>query len=79
LSLLLTAIDGGYTEWSTWEACSKSCGGGIKLRKRTCTNPEPLNGGKDCLQQHLGTDTDQMECNPTCCPGNNNWLYWCFV
>ena len=41
----------------------------MKIRKRTCTNPEPMNGGLDCLDQHLGPDEDQIECNPACCPG----------
>lgn len=36
-------VDGG---WSGFGACSKVCGGGIQTR--LCTNPAPVNGGKDC-------------------------------
>jgi len=32
--------------WTTWGACSATCGPGSK--KRTCTNPAPANGGTDC-------------------------------
>jgi len=36
-------VDGG---WSEWSKCSTTCGTGVQTR--TCTNPEPSNGGKDC-------------------------------
>lgn len=39
----------------------------MKTRKRTCTNPPPANGGKDC--SILGSDTSTMECNIHECPG----------
>ena len=41
-------INGGWTEWSKWSGCSKSCGKGQIIRSRTCTNPFPENGGKKC-------------------------------
>jgi len=47
-------IDGGLSEWN---ACSVSCDGGVKTR--TCDNPAPENGGKDCegdLTQTCGID-----------------------
>ena len=52
-------VDGGYKEWSS---CSKSCGGGTQTR--TCTNPKPSGGGKDCTG--LGPST--QSCNPQDCP-----------
>ncbi len=42
--LLLVAVDGG---WSAWSTCSADCGGGT--RTRSCTEPRPRNGGRDCL------------------------------
>ncbi|XP_022798270.1 A disintegrin and metalloproteinase with thrombospondin motifs 12-like isoform X2 [Stylophora pistillata] len=41
-------IDGGWSEWSNYTACSQTCRGGIRHRERTCTNPPPKNGGADC-------------------------------
>jgi len=48
-------IDGG---WSNWSACSVPCGGGIQTR--TCTNPAPAYGGKDCE----GPDTQECNTHP---------------
>jgi len=38
------AVNGG---WSTFGACSVSCGSGTQ--SRTCTNPAPSNGGSSCV------------------------------
>ncbi|KAL9951961.1 hypothetical protein ACROYT_G044722 [Oculina patagonica] len=59
------AIDGGYTEWSESE-CSVTCGGGTQTLTRTCTNPPPSNGGKDCSE--LGPAEKTQECNTQECP-----------
>ena len=53
-----TTLDGG---WSSFGACSKRCGGGTETR--TCSNPAPANGGKDCVGD--GTKV----CNTQGCPG----------
>jgi len=50
-------INGGF---SAFNACSKTCGGGT--RTRTCTNPEPKNGGADCVGK------SQEACNMQACP-----------
>ena len=56
--LIFLAIDGGYTDWSA-SKCSVTCGGGTQILTRTCTNPPPSNGGKNCsglgqLKRHKG-------------------------
>ena len=64
------AVNGGYSDWGPYGACSKTCGGGIQTRTRTCTNPPPSNGGKDCSS--LGPASATKECNTDTCPGDSN-------
>ena len=61
---LSPAIDGGYSDWSE-SKCSKTCGGGVKTLTRTCTNPPPANGGKDCSE--LGPTKKTILCNEQEC------------
>ena len=59
-------VDGGYSVWGKWTPCSKSCGAGAsKSRSRSCTNPPPQHGGKDCKE--LGESTEKMECSVMPC------------
>lgn len=41
-------VNGGWSDFSSWSKCTKTCGGGVQERSRTCTNPPPANGGKGC-------------------------------
>ena len=59
-------VDGKYSPWSQWSACSKSCGYGIQTRKRTCTDPEPQHGGRDCTD--LGDPEHIRPCQVIQCP-----------
>ncbi|XP_064646659.1 uncharacterized protein LOC135499675 isoform X2 [Lineus longissimus] len=69
---VLVLTDGGYTEWSAWGSCSKTCGGGQETRTRECTNPKPTNGGKECE----GSSTDQRTCAPETCPISEAQYEW---
>lgn len=62
--------DGGYSEWSSWSQCSTTCGNGRHTRSRSCTNPPPSAGGKDCSE--LGPEKETGECNNGGCPGTLN-------
>ena len=53
------AADGGFSEWSTWTACSVSCGTGFQLRHRACTNPPPAHGGQNC---EISNSTEGRTC-----------------
>ena len=56
VSFLLVPVHGGFTVFSE---CSKTCGGGTRIR--TCTNPEPRNGGRGCV------GASQETCNTKAC------------
>ena len=43
-----------------------TCGGGIQTLSRTCTNPPPSNGGKDCSELGLAEKTI-ISCNEQGC------------
>ena len=61
----LTAIDGGYSDWSECSGCTLSCGGGTQTLVRTCTNPPPSDGGKNCSE--LGPAYKLVSCNEQEC------------
>ncbi|XP_078378562.1 coadhesin-like [Oculina patagonica] len=67
-------IDGNYTAWTEWSDCSVTCGGGSQTRSRSCTNPPPQNGGKNC--DELGPGDQTQECNPDPCPIDGNYTAW---
>ncbi|WAR10863.1 ECT-like protein, partial [Mya arenaria] len=46
---LCNLVDGGWADWSSWTQCDVTCEHGRQLRTRTCTNPEPRDGGADCV------------------------------
>ncbi|XP_077866750.1 A disintegrin and metalloproteinase with thrombospondin motifs 6 [Saccoglossus kowalevskii] len=43
------AVDGEWSQWSSWGQCSRTCGGGVSSLERHCNNPKPSHGGKYCL------------------------------
>ena len=58
-----TSVNGGWSDWGDWTACSAACGGGTREGTRTCTNPAPSNGGADCD----GEATESEACNDHAC------------
>ncbi|KXJ07705.1 Mucin-like protein [Exaiptasia diaphana] len=57
-------MNGNFTEWSNWTSCSLSCGNGTRYRSRSCTNPAPAHGGKNCT----GPYKETKNCNTQSCP-----------
>jgi len=58
-------VDGGWGPWQEWSQCTATCGGGSQARNRTCSDPEPQLGGKNCI----GPGEDGRKCNEEeCCP-----------
>ncbi|KAI5606502.1 SCO-spondin, partial [Silurus asotus] len=50
-------VDGQWAEWSVWSKCDAECGGGVKIRNRSCSNPPPKNGGKECEGMTIQTQS----------------------
>lgn len=57
----LSAVDGGWSEWSKWSACGADCS---MWRSRECTQPSPGTGGKECQ----GLDVQSLNCTSEQCP-----------
>lgn len=76
MSFITLVIDGGYSEWCSFTACSVTCGGGVSYRTRTCTGPPPENGGRSC--DSLGPDIETQECNTEECRKNLVLYFFCF-
>ncbi|NXV28262.1 ATS7 metalloproteinase, partial [Rissa tridactyla] len=58
------AIAGGWGSWSSWAACSRSCGAGVQSAERQCNTPTPKYGGRYCL----GERKRFRICNVRPCP-----------
>uniref|UniRef100_A0A7M5X072 C-type lectin domain-containing protein n=1 Tax=Clytia hemisphaerica TaxID=252671 RepID=A0A7M5X072_9CNID len=65
-------VNGGWTAWGTWGACTATCGTGSQERSRTCTNPTPAHGGDPCA----GDTSESQDCNTNPCPVNGGWTAW---
>ncbi|XP_066533975.1 hemicentin-1 [Hoplias malabaricus] len=65
-------VDGKWSSWVSWGACSVSCGGGTRQRTRLCASPAPQHGGRQCE----GNDVHIDFCNSEPCPVNGNWGPW---
>lgn len=75
---LASAVDGKWSSWVSWGACSVSCGGGTRQRTRLCASPAPQYAGRQCE----GNDVHIDFCNSEPCPGEsfgNRYvlLYFC--
>ncbi|KAJ8032049.1 A disintegrin and metalloproteinase with thrombospondin motifs 7 [Holothuria leucospilota] len=73
--------DGGFSEWKT-SSCSRSCGGGIKVTTRVCSNPRQRYDGAFCDGQHYHYElcneqhTDIPSCLTRCFDRKKyDWFY----
>uniref|UniRef100_A0A8C5X816 ADAM metallopeptidase with thrombospondin type 1 motif 14 n=1 Tax=Malurus cyaneus samueli TaxID=2593467 RepID=A0A8C5X816_9PASS len=57
--------DGSWSSWSKFGSCSRTCGGGVRSRSRSCDNPPPAYGGRQCP----GATYEYQVCNAEECPG----------
>jgi len=56
------------TNWSVWSTCTKTCDEGTTYRERSCTNPAPKYGGKNCDEhRHESKGCNMHVCHcPSC-------------
>lgn len=59
------SVDGKYGDWSEFNKCSVSCGGGTQRKTRACNNPASAFGGRTCE----GPSVVTQSCNTHHCPG----------
>lgn len=59
-------VNGGWSDWTPWSECSKTCGVGLRMRKRFCNNPTPKHNGTSCD----GENAEYEECKNLPCLSN---------
>lgn len=64
--LLSSSVNGMWGSWTTWSACSQTCGYGVRERNRYCDNPKPAYNGTTCV----GNGYQKIRCHAYYpCPG----------
>ena len=58
-------VDGGWTSWTRWSACSTSCDWGEQRRTRTCTQPPAQFGGRECTGARFQNNKCMLRRCPT--------------
>ncbi|KAL6262936.1 hypothetical protein P5V15_005724 [Pogonomyrmex californicus] len=64
--------NGQWSTWGPWQACSKPCNGGIRVRKRMCDSPSPKKSGIECP----GCDFQIEDCNTHECAETKRYSGW---
>jgi len=71
-ALVTVYIPGSWGSWGEWSVCNVECGRGLQVRKRTCTNPAPVNNGPGCD----GPPVQKKSCTRTCPSVDGGWSSW---
>lgn len=69
ISFVAAQVDGNWGPWSTFSACSKTCGEGSQSKFRLCNSPAPSNGGAGCSGDQVVVST----CNDQDCDDNDSY------
>ncbi|XP_066458569.1 A disintegrin and metalloproteinase with thrombospondin motifs 12 isoform X2 [Eleutherodactylus coqui] len=59
-------VNGGWSTWTSWSHCTRTCGAGVQSAERKCNNPAPKFGGKYCT----GERKRYRMCKTNPCPKN---------
>ncbi|CAL8292204.1 unnamed protein product [Lota lota] len=54
-------VDCGWSVWTQWSACSRTCDVGVRRRFRSGTDPPAVFGGRPCRGDRVGMDTCSIE------------------
>ncbi|XP_062514680.1 A disintegrin and metalloproteinase with thrombospondin motifs adt-1-like isoform X2 [Corticium candelabrum] len=65
-------VNGGWSSWTDFTDCPKSCGGSRYQRTRKCDKPPPNFDGLPCSGEYR----ESKPCNTQKCPVNGGWSYW---
>ena len=65
-------VDGSWGAWQSWSQCSRTCGGGMKEKVRSCNSPAPVNGGEYCT----GKNSQSRICNNNQCMKEGNSIHF---
>ena len=63
VEILIFLVDGGWSNWTYGGECSKECGGGFQIWRRSCSEPAPQYKGRMCV----GHDFENRPCNVLPC------------
>ncbi|CAI5789335.1 SCO-spondin [Podarcis lilfordi] len=62
---------GLWSPWAPWSSCSRSCGTGLQVRRRSCTRR-----ADDVLRHCLGEEAQAQQCFAVACPVDGVWSEW---
>ncbi|AWP20966.1 putative SCO-spondin-like [Scophthalmus maximus] len=67
------SVDCGWSSWTQWSTCSRTCDVGVRRRYRSGTNPPLAFGGRPCKGDRVGIDTCSIE---PCFGVKEPWSAW---
>ncbi|XP_028399284.1 coadhesin-like [Dendronephthya gigantea] len=72
-----TPVEGNYGNWILKNVCHVTCGEGFETWTRSCDNPEPKFGGRNC--SYLGEPVEYRSCSARPCPVNGGYGNWSVI
>ena len=64
-AVICVLVDAVWGAWGNFALCSKTCGGGVRVRNRSCKNYWPSVENRFCF----GISEDIQNCNEEICAG----------